>query len=283
MRFTSFLWSDIRNGILRQWPKYLMTFLLFSVFAVLHFLDIRITELSNPEYLSTPPTLGDYFLEILAGKPPFVLSEIPEIFNVPVLWTLMLIWLLFITLYYPYKDLMGMGKHMLVLSQSRTAWWLSKCVWAVLSVLAYAATAAAAVGLFAYLFKAEMSLRISAYLPEWLYFDVNALLSPPWHMEGLLILFVAVAVAMCLVQLLISLVIKPVSGFVLLVVYVVAGTYFQTPWLLGNYLMAARSEYFVRGGMCFSDGLALSLGVVFFAVIVGIFVINEMDILNREQ
>ena len=282
MTFFKFLRSDMKSGVLMQWKKYLITYFIFIVFSIIHYLDIGIINLSNPQYLINPPTWGDYLLSLVCGSSKFDPSLAGTIFQLPVLWVILFLSVLFITLYYPYDDLMGWGKTALILSGSRSSWWFSKCIWVIVSVFCYIFTFFAATFTVASLSGAELSFRISEYLPADLGFDNTILISPPWQIGKLLVGFVAVIIALCLIQLFLSLLIRPIFSYILVSAYVVASAYFQSPFLLGNYAMAARSELFVTDNVNFSSGILICIWSVGISVLIGNLVFGHMDILSKE-
>lgn len=265
-----------------QWKKYLITYIVFIVFSVIHYLDIGIINLSNPQYLINPPTWGDYLLSLVCGSSKFDPSAPGAIFQMPVLWVIIFLSVLFITLYYPYDDLMGWGKTALILSGNRSSWWFSKCIWVIVSVFCYIFTLFAATFTVAALSGAELSFRISEYLPVTLGFDNPILLSPPWYIGKILIGFIVVIIALCIIQLFFSLILKPIFSFILISAYTVASTYYQSPFLIGNFAIAARSEFFVTDSVNFSSGILICIWLIGLSILIGNLVFGNMDILNKE-
>lgn len=279
---TKFLKNDLYNGIILQWPKFVITVVLFVVLAYIHYLDIEIVNVSAKYNFTEQPTVGDYFIAFLFGREKYVVSEIPDAFEVPVLWFAIYLWFLFITLSYPYTDLTGYGKYLIVLSKRRGIWWLSKCIWGITTSCIYTVIALLITTITSIFFGAEPSLRISSYLPTYLGINPTLLLSPPWNIKPLLLMFVLASISLCMMQLVLSLCIKPLFSYSVMSIYLLVGTYFQSPFLLGNYLMAARSEYFVVDSMYFLDGVVYSLLCIVGCMIIGYFLFENKDILNKE-
>lgn len=279
--FSKFLKNDLKNGILLQWSKYVLSFLLFFILSLMHFLENRIFELIHPEYLEGGTTVGDYLLFIFTGIEPHDPSaQIP--FTVPVLWMVVILWFLFICLYYPYNDLMRIGKHMLILSGSRAAWWFSKCIWAIATAVTYMLTALLSVSLSALCFGARLSLDVGAYTPTALKFAENTLREPPWNLGTLLVLITVVFAALGIIQLVLSLIIRPLFSYVVLCAYTLASAYFVAPFLIGSYAMAKRSESFVLGAMQNADGFIMAAWLILLGVLIGWLIFTRMDILNKD-
>lgn len=287
MTFIRILKCDIIAGILTKWNKYLTTFVIFLAFSLFLFLERNVVEYVNPAVLQGPATLGDYLFYIIAGSDSFDLKSLGIAsgtldFELPTSWIIYFLWLLYITLYYPYDDLAGHGKHMLALSKNRTYWWLSKCCWAILSVLTYFATALAAVVFFSLISGASMTLEISNYLPYNMITDHEHMYPGPWDIRSLLFLTVLVGIAICMLQLLLSLVVKPLQGYVIMCVYIFCCSYFNAPALVGNFSMASRSIVFVSTGMKMQNQVIICFWIISACLLMGNILFNKMDVLNKE-
>lgn len=289
--FFKILRSDIHNGILAQWKKYLITFFLFMFFSFMFFLERRVVEYANPSILPGPATLGDYLFYTFVGSSTGEFSNAGVVgglvggrinIQMPTIWLLFVFWLLFMVLYYPYHELHGIGKHMLILSRQRTSWWFSKCAWAVLSVCAFFLIALAAVCATAFAFGATCDLSVSQYLVYDFVLDFDHVMETNNGMAGVLVLLIPVCSAMALLQMILSLVTTPVWGFSVMASYVFLSTYIQSPVFISNYIAAARSADFITGGFTLADGVLVSLLVMAASMLVGYIAFCGMDILNKK-
>ena len=123
MKFIKFFKFDIRYGIINQYKKYL----LFSFLIILAFFEFRSNQISSENYSFS---LMDSILYIYGGIKEFIPTG-GETFKIPYLWLLNHILILFFTLNYMHKDLVGFGQQTIYRSGSRTQWWLSKCFWSI--------------------------------------------------------------------------------------------------------------------------------------------------------
>lgn len=287
MKFFKIVNSDLKNGFKYNKKKYLITALLFCFFCLQFFLERRIVEYLNPDILSSKASLGDYLFYIFVGNSNFEFSGILSeriTFTLPTSWLIMILWLLYMTLNYPYKDLMGIGKHILVLSHKRSYWWFSKCIWVTTSVLLYYIIGLSSAILCSFLFGATPTLNISNYVPyDFIDYDHSLMNGPPWQPLGLLLVEMPfVCIALSLVQLLLSLLMKPFYSYIILVLYLIICSYFNSPFLLANYSMAARSELYISSGLSLITGGVFSFWIISIVLLIGLLLFNRLDIINRE-
>ena len=127
--FIKFLDHDLRYGIGRAKKRLIVTFIMFFFLSIYHFWTLRIFELTDPQYLESPVTTADYFLALIGGCGKVnLISGAENDFVMPTMWFVFVLWMQFTSLYYPFAELNGIGKQLMVLSGSRGNWWLSKCV-----------------------------------------------------------------------------------------------------------------------------------------------------------
>ncbi len=279
MSILKFISFDFKNGLARNWQKYLVVLgvsVLFS-FALSNELPRAQEALKLP---ATAPTLGDYLVNLVAGISKYVFN-MGTPFRFPASWLLVFLLVAYITLNYPYRDLMGSGKQLLIEAGSRWAWWLSKCVWVTASVLVFFASCVAGVLIWLAITRGSLSLEVSAAVPTALGFYTKSIEPQTWQLDAWLFLSIPlVTIAICLVQMLVSLVVKPIFSFICTIGLLFFSAYFQTDALIGNFLMAARCSSFNDGGMQAQTGIVIAVGTIAIAVIAGGFFFKNMDILE---
>lgn len=84
-----------------------------------------------------------------------------------------------------------------------------------------------------------------------------------------------------MIQLVISLILRPIISFLCTVVILFFSAFYLTPWLLGNYLMAARSSAFLAYGMNPGLGAIFSLVLIADMVVVGAIIVNRIDLFAK--
>ena len=280
--FYKFLRHDLRYGIFLHWKRCIVTFLMFFCLAFPHFLVLRIYELIHPDFFNVPVTTADYFFAMVGGCGQMeALDGAPSFFSIPTSWSVFVLWLLFVSLYYPFAELRGIGKQLMVLSGSRWNWWFSKCVWVSINtiinfLLAFLASTACAL-----LLGAKFSMQANYYVASELQMHMQHLTSSTTWDMGTSFLFLCFAlIAFALVQLALSVVIRPIFSYLAISAYLFAGIYIQSPWFLGNYLMAARYRLFIDTGVSVGQGFLILIWLLALCVLLGGICFSRMDILG---
>lgn len=269
---------DLKCGLLKEYKKYIVAIGLFIIIGFDFFIkmsDIKIT-------------VFDYLFYLFFGMEEYVPSPGNK-FRFPALWVMVILYISYITLYYPYKDLNGYGKNILLNTKSKKTWYLSKCLWVSISTIFYFAIGFVVLSLFAIISGTEMSANVSSnvvikFIPfittkQNLFFN-NAI----YYKVSVshFVLPVIICIMNNLFQLFLSLFVKPFFSFIFTVSYTIASTYYLERFMLGNYAMIARSDIFIDNGVNFTDGFIISLSAVFIITILGTTLFSKQDILNKE-
>lgn len=280
MMFYKFIRYDLMYGLLYRWRAYALTFLLFTLSCSPM---ISLHHRASQTFVNLPSfTYGDHILYLFAGMKEYIPSS-GERFFLPTLWIFVILLFLYLTLYYPYRELMGFGKQMIVLSQHRVYWWISKCVWAVSSAFLYSVVLVAAALLFAYFTGAESCFAVSELFPSFLPFAADSLHAYPWNLFSFFAAVPFVFMLLGLLELLLSLILRPIFSFVIVSAYVLLGTYFKFPVFIGNFAMAARSEVFVSDGFSPSTGILICCFGRVITICAGWLYFRRMDIMSTEH
>lgn len=280
--FFNFAKFDLKNGILNEWKKFIVAFCTFVAFFLIHYLRVfaensRLREAGENELSFT---FIDFILTVLGGMKEFHYED-REPFLFPALWIFFFLLLLFFALYYPTNDLDGIGKNMLILSQNRKTWWFSKCLWCCCYVLTYFVlfyTTSFGMGL---ILGGEITLQPSEYAPYVM--DAGMYIkNPPWNVLPGLILIPCVACGLALLQMLLTLCIRPIFAYVISCVLLLSSAYFSTPFLVGNYAMLFRTDIFAETGITLPWGVLAAFLLITASVVLGYHRMECMDILTRE-
>lgn len=283
MKYIKLLWFDIRNGMIYN-P---MLFVIPVMVALIACFDLtnQISALNEFKYFETgiKGDFADYMMYMYGGMDKYV-PEPGNPFIFPVRWTVVFLVLPFITLNYPYKDMQGFGQQILVRTRGRTIWWLSKCVWNILSVLVYHCLVFGIAALFGIAVGGGISGEINKDL-QYAIFQIarDSVLDndAPW---SFVIILLPVLVSLCinLLQMTLSLFIKPVFSFFVVAFLMISSAYFTSPYLIGNYAMPVRYDMVIKDGVSITVGLVVSLVLIIVAVGVGTIRFHQYDILNKE-
>ncbi len=269
---------DLKCGLLKEYKKYIIAIGLFIIIGFDFFIKMNGIEI----------TVLDYFFYLFFGMEEYVPSPGNK-FRFPALWVAVILYVSYITLYFPYKDLNGYGKNILLNTQSKKTWYLSKCMWVTVSTIIYFLIGLVVLSLFAIISGAEITADVSSkvvikFIP-FITTEQNLFYNDAIYYKVTILHFV-LPVIICvmnnLLQLFLSLFIKPFFSFIFTVSYTIASAYYLKSIMLGNYAMIARSNIFIDNGVNFTDGLIISLGVILVVIISGAILFSKQDILNKE-
>lgn len=269
---------DLKCGLLKEYKKYIVAIGLFIIIGFDFFIKMSDIEITVPDYL----------FYLFFGMEEYVPSPGNK-FRFPALWVAVILYVSYITLYYPYKDLNGYGKNILLNTQSKKTWYLSKCMWVTVSTITYFLIGLVVLSLFAIISGAEITADVSSkvvikFIP-FITTEQNLFYNDAIYYKVTILHFV-LPVVICvmnnLLQLFLSLFIKPFFSFIFTVSYTIASAYYLKSFMLGNYAMIARSNIFIDNGVNFTDGLLISLGVILIVIISGTVLFSKQDILNKE-
>jgi hypothetical protein len=91
---------------------------------------------------------------------------------------------------------------------------------------------------------------------------------------------ILISVALNLLQMTISLFIKPIFSFLLMSVILISSSYLMSNSMLGNYGMIFRSNIVLKNGLNFEPGIYISLIIIVLSIIIGMFKFKKYDIIN---
>ena len=274
---------DLRKGLVFQWKRILLCSVLVAGLIVLNaaYIDFYISNI--PEVSdSFRLTYGDLFLSLFAGIDFYYPgSGIP--FVLPVEWMFLILLVLYITLDYPLSDLYSVGANSLVAGSSRSMWWLAKCLWVITLVMVFYCIILLLVLFITLASGGILSFQIHSEVPQVLAFNVGNLKEAPWDVVAF---FTAVPVVLCSLaslQLFMSLLIHPVPSFVCIAIVLFLSAYCSADFLVGEYLMAARSSVFISGGFSFGIGIFFAMLLGLWSILFGTLFFSQQDILGKEK
>ncbi|MDO4437032.1 MAG: hypothetical protein Q4B77_03685 [Coriobacteriaceae bacterium] len=226
-------------------------------------------------------TFADNFALVFAGSLPFEYR--PGILFVPPLgWTFLSMLVLYASLSYPYRDLMGFGQQVLVRENSRVTWLLSKCVWVLLTCMLGCMAIALTVALWTLAHGQQFNVLLHS---DSLY--LAAMLTGPFEADvldgtGFLLGIIVTLCSLSLLQLFLGIILRPSISFLSMVLLLISSAYAQTWYLPGNYLMFVRWGGFVEGGVDTWVAMMLSLGIALVSFAAGLAYFCKMDLIDRE-
>lgn len=268
---------DLRQGIWARW-MYAVPILLFTLIMALSFrnqIDFLNSSLDDP----LPFTFADACIYLFEGMDIYTPTSETR-FEIPVFFLVNNIYLLFMTAYYPIKDLSGAGKLFLLKSRRRSTAWASKCVWLLLStaliyLLEY--------GIIFLLTAGPNALTPTPELQQLLHrYDPVIWQGGTWAIFIFLLPFLT-TLTLGMVQLVISLLWVPLAGFVVGVVILVASAYYFSPLLIGNYAMLLRSSLLIENGIRYPAAIAVEIAIIAVLALAGGLYFKRYDILEHRK
>lgn len=287
--------SDLRYGLASVAPRLVVVAGAAALAFFLSYVDVGV-YLPNRE---GPLTFGETLLCVWCGMLPYD-PTVSQPFDFPTAWLALIIIILYVGLDYPFRNLGGMGAHMIVAAHSRWAWWLAKCSWVavcalvcwLVSLAVCAAITVASGGPWDLAVRAGVAVVMGAGQN-----DATSLIAPSIPADGgasataaaadiniapaMLTLLLAL-VAVMLVQTAVSLLTHPVVGLIAGIAVPFVSFFFAVWWLPGNYLMLARTDVLLDAGMRPDVGALLSLAVCIVCVTLGGAVFCNKDLMGRE-
>lgn len=250
---------DWKLGIAKRW--FALLFSPIVIFAMTYGCSNLIKNLIHYDYMFSNGTILDYFLYDMQGMCVYHFNP-KEAFMIPMYWFVFQIGISYFIAYYSQKDLVDNGRALYVASKDRRAWWNSKCIWCVCSVLIYFIVTALSIAGTAMAFGAECSLQMT---PEFAFVELHSNLEYVSFGE---VIFIAVIVpfivtaALCLLQLLFSFLLSPVVSFALMCAQYILAAYYTAWYLPGNFTMWMRSSYIDEEGLHPLSGCVIAVAIM---------------------
>lgn len=280
MIFFKLLRYDLKNGLLHFWKRYVLAFLLFLMACGDFLIRWDMMCYPHPEIRKVLPSLGDYLAYSTIGIPPFEpASQTPFIF--PALWILFYTLICCFQVSYPFQDLIGFGKHLLISSGKRSLWWLSKCVWCVCSVGIYFLIYYLAALLFTLCSGGHFTLELNKYIDQILTIPAPA----GQTREIMAVLFTMpflTTISFSILQMTLSLFMKPFFSFGIVITCFFISTYYMHPFIFGNYAMLLRSMTWSEVGLSPFFGMIFLILLILLSGGIGWYRFCRYDIINKE-
>lgn len=264
--FAALLRHDASEGILKRWKYYALSALFFCFVS---FVFNRNNKAAGPGFI-------DYFINAFLGNEPFQQGGHTGI-KISMIWFVFHASLLAMVGFYIVNDLRKSATSYILRVKSRNLWWAGKYVWCLLTVLVYYCLFFVICLLFS---ACNFSLHVNSQIAL-NYFHLNAShIGAPDLFLTVCILPMLISMAMCIFEIALGLIIRPVFSYIFIIVILIASAYYRNIFLIGNYTMVIRSDFFSHPqGITYQNGILLSLILMAFSYFLGRYAIAKKSIL----
>lgn len=276
MKWHKVLVHDLRRGLMR-W-RYL--------FVPLICIACCFNYLFWSSALSVSGSWMDIVFFIFQGQEPINIAALSSVaqFPIPFAWILVMGSCLYLNLDYFLMDLSLTGQQIIIRCKSRVKWFLSKCIWNILSTTLYFALIWLTALIFGCCIGSTASLKPTPVVLQ----NAFGLAFPPevsiWQalMVGILLPFFTLS-ALNLLQMSLCIFTKPIASFMLCVEILLLSVYVPNDFVLGNGAMTIRSEYVTNNGSSPVICLMTSCAIIALCVAVGTWRFSRLDILPSDE
>jgi hypothetical protein len=272
--------TDLIVGIVYSWKMYIPAFFIY-IFVCLHFNNMLSSNISLG-LIQSKPSFADYIIEIFKGMERYDLTNRQSSFEVPVIWLLINIYLVYLVSSYPFNDLYGYGQQVLLLSKKRKQWWISKCIWNISTVLVFYFVGYVVISIFS-IFNGDISMQLHSDIN----FEVSKVNTSGFKRNDFIIVAVVLpiitSIAISLFEMIVTLVCKPIISCILMICLLVVSAYSCSTFLLGNYLMILRSNSVIPSeGVEAQYGIGIAVFLSIFSIVIGYKIFRRLDIFEKE-
>lgn len=264
MSWRKLICHDLRCGLLR--PGYLLAPLVTLFPGYLY--------RSLCRYMGERGSWLDFLAFLFKGQSEGLLAPLP------IEWLLAAGFCLPLNLGFFLGDLSLSGQQIMVRSGSRARWFLSKCLWNLASCFLYFCILGVCAVLMA---GGNAALRTD---PDLLGLLLNTAPSPVLSslqsVAGGLILPCLTVAALSLLEMTLSMAVKPIPALILCVGLMVLSIRGNSGWILGTGAMTLRNQWVVPNGVSAAVVTAAALGTILLCAILGAVFFRRMDILPSE-
>ncbi|MGP1433329.1 MAG: hypothetical protein ACTTKP_03520 [Catonella sp.] len=261
---------DVKNGIFRRYKIYLLFIILLSV--ILAFWNKKISL-----NMVNKAGLIDYLMYIFSGKEEVGKLTNQDIFDIPIAWLFVHIYVLFGIGTYPKTEYVERGYQFLIRAGNKWCWWLGKCVYIFISVIFYYLCIIFTSFIFSALNDSSHNEVNKEICERILRLDINNITDMKRYL-CLVIMPLLLFMVLGFVCMFISFLQNNIVAVIVLIGYLSISAYWCNDLLLGNYTMLLRVHK-----ISFAVGIIVSAIVLLLSGFGGYRYFRNMDVYGREQ
>lgn len=269
---------DIINGYYQVRYKILIfcCLVISSIISYAYNIDKGLLDGSYLEIAS----LGDLIQYIFLG--PFDVAPLGNsFFRLPVVWLGFHMMVAYLVGDYIQDDLSGTGQLILIYSRKRFYWWVSKFVWVLVFVTSLYLLSYVILIVASLIFNFTLSFLITPQLSFALFAKDYSLTSIYSFILIYFILPLLTSFVVSEIQATLTLIVKPVLAFVLVICLYVLSIYVINPFLITNYAIPAHNSVYIDGGMDAVLGIVSLCFLLIVVFIIGSILFKYKDFLER--
>lgn len=278
MRLFKLIIYDMKNGFWKS--KWRLCCIVIIVLISCIDFYIRKSKGFYFEEMIPSGTFGDYICYLLGGIPEYNPGADKE-FIFPVKWFLFHLTLLYGTLHYSVHDLYSVGNIMLPRCDRRSFWWLSKCIWNIAYIVLAYILSFGTVFVFCIVTGEKTVLPITSEFVNALMEAESPFMEFPIQFSVMLLIVPCLfSIGNSLFLLLLTLFLKPVLSYGIMIVFFLCGAYFNMPVFWESMTMGFRSEWVMEGGYSAVTALLAAGIIITGTIVIGHIKFQKHDILN---
>lgn len=287
MRLYKALRHDIGYGLISKPRKWFVALFFFAALFVLFVFDAFHIFYFNVKGLwdinSMALSFGDVIMFELGGSLPMMAFSVENTAGLPTAWLLAHILICYFTLYYLSDDLSHGGMQIIFRMRDKSLWWLSKVIWNIISVVSCYLVGYGTLYILCVLTGKNAGLSINPALFSVAFSEAlpNMQASESAQFLCLCVLPCVVGITINLLQMALTLFVKPIFAYIASCVYFIGGAYYAHPLMISNYAMPVRGAAIGIYNFRFAPGVWICLIFCLAAIIAGSVRINKMDIVNN--
>lgn len=265
---------DLEQGLRVNLWKYLLGILPF-VFSVWQSADIMI----QVDAESKQPAVFDCLLYLFKGMKVYIPAR-GMIFEIPILWMSVQIFVGMIIYNFPKDDFDKYGMQTMIRVHSKAKWWFSKYIWTIVSVVLFYILGYGSIVLLCILNGRGVSVPDSVWNLQVNEIDILSLSAAElWIL--CIILPVLTSAALAVLQMTISFLLNPIYSYVIMLSYTIISVYYYKPIFIGANSMILRNSLIVQGGTGIMEIVIIDCAVIVLAGVLGYWHFRRMDVLVR--
>ncbi len=275
-RSFSFLLYDVKNAVKGNWLKTVPVFIL--CFVICFEVNRKISFLFDTHLAG----VWNYVVYAYAGMEEYF-SKGGLRFEIPVYWLLLTLYVPYLAGSYAYDEMHnGAGLQALIRMKNRAGWFIGKVLYCLTCVLFFHLIVLAGFIFFSMILNGSLQSS-DAVNCQLVGANMDKMPSQWYFYASFILLPVMESVFLSILQVLISIVLKPVFAYLLVVVYVIASVYWRSVFLIADYTMFLRNKCFIWEGTDSYQANLLLFILIIAEIIIGIFVFQKKDLLKKEE